>query len=776
MDNAPKEYIVIGNTGEELQNILNKKDSTPSGDYYKTKEKIDNHINDKNIHVTQSDKARWNQKVDKIAGKGLSTNDFTDELLRMVLNGIKEVYIGNTEPTDPNVLIWINPSVNPSYGGGGSNDDETDEPIVNPNTPTITIPNYHYVESGRVTQRLLELKSKYPNHILFGAIADTHIDINNESVKTSANHALFALKSVGLSAQCDFITNLGDNIANSGLYDLNGNLVQSAYDSMVYMESISKDALTSVSSYNLIGNHDKGNSTQELYNFIGKYNHQEGKTSFDDSGLTKIRGYGYKDYEDKKVRVICLNTCDYWDAQGGNGMSYEQKDWFMRSLDLSSKSNFEDWLIIVLSHIPLDFAEGDYNKGDDLKAILSAYNQKNGGDVSIEVDEAHCSAQNESSAVQSYKTYFNGYLTKSYSGINSPKIVNIHGHLHNNIYGKLKFIDDKTELDIVRISTGSSTQDPTAARYEDKGYYSISTEEKNKIVKISGTEKDTSATFYFIDLDNQVVHSIGYGADIDRSISIDVSKKEHDVVYNLTNCSSSTTNNTVIEGSVYTTTIVADSECILSDEVSITMGGIDITNNINSDGTSVYNNGMITIENVTGNIIITAVAIDNYVPTWDIGSRTQKVYSSSIGAGDQKDLSRKFYYVGFAGTGAIHPSYASDVVVEGNNVTFTAYKNVGIGLPMPLEVGATYVFSGEASTTSEGSGKGRLYVNFLNEDGTYISSVNSSSGTNLSIEFTVPENAYWTVLNPVAYQGDNGDTVLNDTVTYTNLILTKQEV
>jgi len=233
---------------------------------------------------------------------------------------------------------------------------------------------------------------------------------------------------------------------------------------------------------------------------------------------------------------------------------------------------------------------------------------------------------------------------------------------------------------------------------------------------------------------------------------------------------------TVIEGSVYTTTIVADSECILSDEVSITMGGIDITNNINSDGTSVYNNGMITIENVTGNIIITAVAIDNYVPTWDIGSRTQKVYSSSIGAGDQKDLSRKFYYVGFAGTGAIHPSYASDVVVEGNNVTFTAYKNVGIGLPMPLEVGATYVFSGEASTTSEGSGKGRLYVNFLNEDGTYISSVNSSSGTNLSIEFTVPENAYWTVLNPVAYQGDNGDTVLNDTVTYTNLILTKQEV
>ena len=468
---------------------------------------------------------------------------------------------------------------------------ESDKPNDNPDTPAIDIPNYHYVESGRVTQRLLNLKSQYPNHIVFGAIADTHIDIDNETVKTSANHALFALKSVGMSAQCDFITNLGDNIANSGLYK-DEVLVQSAYDSMTYMEDISKDALTSIHSYNLIGNHDKGENTQELYDFIGEYNHQEGKLSFDDCGLTKIRGYGYKDYENKKVRVICLNTCDYWNAQGGNGMSYEQKDWFMRSLDLSSKSDFEDWLIIVLSHIPLDFKGGDYNKGDDLKKILVAY--MDGTAVSIPCVYDYAKAENE------LDLYEGVTLEYDYNGINSPKIVNIHGHLHNNIYGKLKFIDDNKELDIVRISTGSSTQAPTDERYTADGYYSISTEEKDKIEKISGTEKDTSATFYFIDLDNQIVHSVGYGADIDRSISIDVSKNTYNVVYNLTNCSSSTTITKVIEGENYSTTIILDEDSSVS-TVLIKMGGVDITD-------TAYSDGVITIDNISGDIEISVIA------------------------------------------------------------------------------------------------------------------------------------------------------------------------
>lgn len=41
--------------------------------------KINNHADNTAIHVTSTDKANWNNKVDKVDGKGLSSNDFTNE-------------------------------------------------------------------------------------------------------------------------------------------------------------------------------------------------------------------------------------------------------------------------------------------------------------------------------------------------------------------------------------------------------------------------------------------------------------------------------------------------------------------------------------------------------------------------------------------------------------------------------------------------------------------------------------------------------------------------
>ena len=42
-------------------------------------ENLSEHINDKKLHVTEQEKQTWNDKQDKVEGKGLSTNDFTDE-------------------------------------------------------------------------------------------------------------------------------------------------------------------------------------------------------------------------------------------------------------------------------------------------------------------------------------------------------------------------------------------------------------------------------------------------------------------------------------------------------------------------------------------------------------------------------------------------------------------------------------------------------------------------------------------------------------------------
>lgn len=120
MADTPKDYIIIGNTGEEINKVL--KDG---GDFYETKqelEKIKNHPDDTNIHISFEDRNKWNNKVDKVDGMGLSKNDFTDEYKEMLINGtIKELYVGSVEPSDPNIRFWINPDATPSTGesGGG---------------------------------------------------------------------------------------------------------------------------------------------------------------------------------------------------------------------------------------------------------------------------------------------------------------------------------------------------------------------------------------------------------------------------------------------------------------------------------------------------------------------------------------------------------------------------------------------------------------------------------------------------------------------------------
>lgn len=598
--------------------------------------------------------------------------------------------------------------------------------------PFGNIPSYHTSEAGRVVKKLLDLKASYPNNIIFGTIADNHVDKTNSDSMRSARHALYALESVG-SMACDFVANLGDNISGTNID------TDAEYENAVYMENASRFSMTSLEAFNLVGNHCKSNTTQKIYDLIGKYN------SFDAYGITQIRGFGYKDFTDKKVRVICLNTCDYWNIQGGNGMSYDQKLFLMQALDLSDKNDFMKWTIIILSHIPLDFLGGDYNKGADLKAILKAYND--GSSVIISVNSSYANKQNESYA---------GELFYSYEGINAPKIINIHGHIHTNKYGKLKFIDDNTELNIVRVATANSsfTGNASTNRYSEYGDYSITTSEADKIKKIANSKADTSATFYFIDLDNQVIYSVGYGADIDRTI-LYKDATIYSVSYNLTDVSSSSNVTSVIENESFTTTLSVGKDYALN-TVTVTMGGVNVTS-------SVYSNGVITINKVTGNVVITANAIDNYVPTWDLKDRTA-ITNMYIVANSAKAFSRKEYYYGATSTGLVDYRQISGVSVSGNDITFTSgTKGYGVGFPYHLASGASYTFTCKASASA------RLRKIVYNANGTFVSGSEqySSSGTNLTLTFTAPtDETQWTML--ILDTNSAGTSIA-----YTNISLTR---
>lgn len=446
-------------------------------------------------------------------------------------------------------------------------------------TGNTDIPTYHYVESSRVLDNILAWKAAHPNNLVFGAISDTHIlnaDAQYEfASKTSVKHAAFALETVGAMAECDFIVNHGDNCWENSL-DIDNALISAKYS----IERL-KPAFNRLTSFNLVGNHDKSDNTTMQYNLIGIHN------DFDMASTTVIRGFGYKDYADKKVRVIALNTCDYLNASGGCAFSYEQKDFLMRALDLSAKSDHAKWQILLLSHIPLDWNDGDYNFYTDLQTILKAY--EDGKTASITVNSSY--ALNETPS--HYATYSGGKLVYNYSGKNSAKIIaNIHGHLHNNKVSKI------AHTNIARVATANANPDVNKVEsYPNYGDYSITSTEAAKIIKVSGTAKDTSATFYCIDLDEKIIYAYGYGADIDRIV---VYKTAWSVTYDLTNVTSNKTDTSVVDGSPFSVTLTATEDGVL-DTVMVTMGGVDITS-------SVYRDGVITINAVTGNIVITAVA------------------------------------------------------------------------------------------------------------------------------------------------------------------------
>jgi hypothetical protein len=478
---------------------------------------------------------------------------------RNILNSVRS----KTEKNSPLLSGEVSSEIDSIVGGNGN------------------IPTYHYVESARLVKKIADFKADHPNSLIFGAVSDIHIN-DKESTKTSIKHASFALETVGAMSESDFIVNLGDNCGET---HIDPNITNSAcgLTNAQYSINTLKPTFDRLISFNLVGNHDKTNDTQTQYDLIGVHN------DFDVYSSTRIRGFGYKDFTDKKVRVICLNTCDYLNTSGGCALSYEQKDFLMRALDLSAKSNSSSWQILLLSHIPLDWNDGDYNFYTDLQTILNAY--EDGTTASITVNSSY--ALNETPS--NYATYSSGKLVYNYSGKNAARIIaNIHGHIHTNKVSKV------ANTDIVRVATANTNPDLNKSEsYPTYGDYSITTTEANKIKKVSGTAKDTSATFYCIDLDEQIIYAYGYGADIDRTI-IYKDVTTYAVSYNLKGCTSSNTAKVVPEGSTYVTNIVLDDSAVVN-TVIIKMNGEDITG-------AVYSEGAIAIYNVNGDISITVLA------------------------------------------------------------------------------------------------------------------------------------------------------------------------
>ena len=142
------------------------------------------------------------------------------------------------------------------------------------------------------------------------------------------------------------------------------------------------------------------------------------------------------------------------------------------------------------------------------------------------------------------------------------------------------------------------------------------------------------------------------------------------ITNNLTNVTNSNSVATIEEGSSYSATLSSSSGYEIS-TVTVTMGGIDVTS-------SVYSNGNINITNVTGNIIITATAIESstevtsYTITKNLTNVTINNSLSSINEGSS-----------YSATLTANSGYTLGTVtvtMGGNDITSSAYSNGSINI------------------------------------------------------------------------------------------------
>lgn len=104
-------------------------------------------------------------------------------------------------------------------------------------------------------------------------------------------------------------------------------------------------------------------------------------------------------------------------------------------------------------------------------------------------------------------------------------------------------------------------------------------------------------------------------------ITVNIELETYSVTRNLTNCTSNNSAIEISEGSSYTETITADTNYTISGAtVSVTMGGEDVTE-------TAYNNGVITIDSVSGDIIVTVSAVEKEDDVEDGAEKGELLYN-----------------------------------------------------------------------------------------------------------------------------------------------------
>ena len=313
--------------------------------------------------------------------------------------GQSGVYIGETEPTE-DVNVWI--------------------------CPIVDTTSFHIAEEAERVSKAVQA-TRTAKSLVFPIMSDAHLyagNSNHDASLVSAQLAGMGVRELQKRMHLDFVGYLGDYsyMSSSGNYTVE----QVKADITAFkMTTNAKDK-----EIWCVGNHDLNYgrtsdrlmTLEEMYSYIGA--NSDGIKPYE----SIERGYGYLDFENQKIRVIYLNTCDAsdWDVTEGEDARSEwisptQIQWLADdALDFTDKTAPTEWGIVIVGHHPLHYSYGCFRQ---VMQLLEAYKDGLSGALS-------CTVKTET--VDGTITYIQQRVDYDFSSVERAEIIcNIHGHNHN---------------------------------------------------------------------------------------------------------------------------------------------------------------------------------------------------------------------------------------------------------------------------------------------------------------------------------------------------------
>ena len=351
------------------------------------------------------------------------------------------------------------------------------------------IPDYIKAAALEVAKKVRAVQTS--ESITFIAASDAHQLDTSSDIVSGNRHAGMALKALAyMLPGIDFCCYLGDYT-----WGASTTTIAEMKQHIAEINNDIDEAFHGIPQFRTVGNHDSGAyavaqngttiSDAELYQMIGKY--CAGATF----GSTTA-GYCYRDFDSKKLRVICLNTSESLtaDTSSTGHVSDAQAAWFAETLKaVGAKTG---WRVLTLSHHPLDWIVVSVCSN-----IVKAY--VTGDSITV------------------------GGKTVNFANANSAQFLcAFHGHVHCFKAAKLNSISGNTPTEFnawrVAIPNMCFSRNNEYGQNGKGEYYGVEFGEETTYSKTAGTADDTAFVVNVINPAAQKIYSYCYGAGYDREV------------------------------------------------------------------------------------------------------------------------------------------------------------------------------------------------------------------------------------------------------------------